>query len=112
MQNAYIGLENNGEGEEAQATKVDHFSCRLGKWYYEGDGLNNYNSLPAYQNLEIHHKDVHSHIHQALHLVQNDWMNQDDIFDQLIQTVSNAEHASGQVIENISRLVEQKHPNH
>lgn len=112
MQNAYIALENDGEGDEAQAVKVDHFNCRLGKWYYQGEGYNSYNNLSAYKELESHHQHVHSEIQDAVELVKKDWMHSDDTFDQLIKTVARAEQASKQVIRDISRMVDEKHHSH
>lgn len=38
---------------------VDHFNCRLGKWYYEGDGQKSFSSLRSFANLESHHAQVH-----------------------------------------------------
>jgi methyl-accepting chemotaxis protein len=38
---------------------VDHFNCRLGKWYYEGDGKNNFSSVSCFRDLENSHSRVH-----------------------------------------------------
>lgn len=38
---------------------ASHTACRLGKWYYEGDGKGNFSQLPSYKDLESPHKDVH-----------------------------------------------------
>ncbi len=40
---------------------VDHKSCRLGKWYYEGDGHKNFKDTQGYKNLEKEHIAVHSY---------------------------------------------------
>lgn len=40
---------------------ADHTTCRLGKWYYEGDGLNSFSTFSAYKALEVPHKRVHQH---------------------------------------------------
>jgi len=45
---------------------ADHTSCRLGKWYYEGDGYQFYRDLPAFVALEKYHKDVHLNGIEAL----------------------------------------------
>lgn len=36
-----------------------HKACRLGKWYYEGDGKECFSKLPSYKNVESPHQDVH-----------------------------------------------------
>lgn len=37
---------------------ADHFSCRLGKWYY-GPGMEKYSELKSFKNLESIHLEVH-----------------------------------------------------
>ena len=39
----------------------DHLSCRLGKWYYEGDGRECFSQLHGYKEIESPHKAVHQH---------------------------------------------------
>lgn len=109
MQNGYIGLESKGTGEESEAVKVDHFNCRLGKWYYEGAGYDAYRGLSSYQKLEEHHAQVHTGIHNAIELVTQDWLNDDQILNSLLEHVSAAEDASVQVVEGISQMVVEKH---
>lgn len=50
--------------------KPDEFSshthCRLGKWYYEGDGAHNCKRLSGYAELETPHKEVHTHGKQSI----------------------------------------------
>ncbi|ELI5736471.1 CZB domain-containing protein [Vibrio fluvialis] len=109
MQNGYIGLESNGEGNEAHAVSVDHHNCRLGKWYYEGEGYESFKDLPAYRRLASHHKEVHSKMHVAMDLVKQDWLNDDSVLHSLIATISDAEKASNHVMGCISDMVAEKH---
>jgi hypothetical protein len=37
-----------------------HFNCRLGKWYFEGDGKKNYSGLQSYLDLDEPHKNFHN----------------------------------------------------
>jgi hypothetical protein len=37
-----------------------HTACRLGKWYYEGDGHACFSQLPGYREIESPHKTVHT----------------------------------------------------
>ena len=45
--------------------KVENFSshtaCRLGKWYYSGDGKECFSTLPGYKEVEQPHQRVHAH---------------------------------------------------
>lgn len=45
---------------------VDHHHCRLGKWYYEGEGVDCYSKLPGYHQLETPHAKVHQAAKEAL----------------------------------------------
>jgi hypothetical protein len=40
---------------------ASHHECRLGKWYYHGDGQECFSKLQPYQTLEAPHIDVHAH---------------------------------------------------
>lgn len=38
---------------------ADHHACRLGRWYYQGDGYDLYRSTSSYKQLETPHRLVH-----------------------------------------------------
>ena len=50
-----------GVSEKSGGDFASHTGCRLGKWYYEGDGKDCFSRLPAYTQIESPHKDVHAH---------------------------------------------------
>ena len=50
----FLGLSNKTEHDFSS-----HTGCRLGKWYYEGDGRDCYSQLAGYQAVEPPHIDVH-----------------------------------------------------
>ena len=39
---------------------ASHTGCRLGKWYFEGDGKKNYSNLQAYRDMDAPHQIVHA----------------------------------------------------
>ena len=39
---------------------VDHHNCRLGKWYYEGEGQSHYAKLASFQKIDDPHSVVHN----------------------------------------------------
>jgi predicted nucleic acid-binding Zn-ribbon protein len=49
-----FGLENVDPGQVAS-----HAGCRLGKWYYEGEGKACFSRLDGYRDLEAPHVEVH-----------------------------------------------------
>lgn len=46
---------------------ADHHACRLGRWYYQGDGYELYRNATAYKQLEKPHQQVHESGIAALH---------------------------------------------
>ena len=76
----------------------DHTCCRLGKWYYEGDGHNLYRQLPSFQALESHHKDVHSNGIMAL---KHD---EADRGKDKIKSLQAMEDASNRVLDKLTEL--------
>ncbi len=57
-----------GVSEKNADDFASHTACRLGKWYYEGDGKECFSRLPGYANVEPPHKRVHSHGQDAVRL--------------------------------------------
>jgi hypothetical protein len=45
---------------------ASHKTCRLGKWYYEGEGRACFSQLDGYAAMERPHQSVHAHGHQAI----------------------------------------------
>ena len=55
--------------KEEQFKFVDHHNCRLGKWYYEGDGKENFSKTANYSKLEKPHAVVHNGTHRVFDLM-------------------------------------------
>ena len=51
---------------------VNHHNCRLGKWYYEGEGRERFSKVPNYNKLEKPHKEVHDATHKIFDLFKAD----------------------------------------
>lgn len=57
---------------EKQASELSvHTSCRLGKWYYEGEGVDCFSQLPGYQEIATPHQRVHDEGIKALEAFHN-----------------------------------------
>ncbi len=50
-----MGLSDKKEGDFAS-----HHDCRLGKWFYTGDGAESFSGTPVYRELEPQHEAVHA----------------------------------------------------
>ncbi|HNQ04349.1 MAG TPA: methyl-accepting chemotaxis protein [Thiobacillaceae bacterium] len=55
-----------GQSDKREADFASHTGCRLGKWYYEGDGRACFSRLPGYREIESPHVAVHAHGVKAL----------------------------------------------
>ncbi|PWI35039.1 chemotaxis protein [Vibrio albus] len=108
MQNAYIALDHNGEGEAAQVACGDHTHCRLGQWYCNGEGQQAFGHVPSFQRLDSYHHDVHSNIYKAIQLSKEDWISHDSILNELISYVSASEEASKNMVDQLNLMMEQK----
>jgi len=45
---------------------ADHRNCRLGQWYYQGEGQKRYAALAGYRDLERPHQKLHEAAQQAI----------------------------------------------
>lgn len=77
---------------------ASHHQCRLGKWYYEGDGHKSHSSLKAFRELERPHAAVHENGFAAMKFFQEGNWNQ--MFTHLQQM----EDASKEVMDCIDAL--------
>ena len=49
-----------GMSDKSASDLADHTMCRLGKWYYQGEGKTKYSEFDAFKKMEAPHADVHS----------------------------------------------------
>lgn len=78
-----------------------HTECRLGKWYFEGEGRSRYSQYRAFQMMDQPHKLVHEAGRNALqHAANGDKA-------ALLQALQQMESASQQVTQAISDLQQQ-----
>ncbi len=76
----------------------DHTQCRLGKWYYEGDGSLCFSQLPGYREVEQPHLVVHQAGIDALnHFHNND-------ISQALNSLEKMEQASLHVMEALENM--------
>ncbi len=108
-QNGYIAIDSDGKKcPEKQAVQVSSHDCRLGKWYYEGLGKQEFTNTSAYKALETPHADVHAQVQRSIDLIQQDWVSDASIRKELIDSIKNFESASSNVMRHMDEMVEQK----
>lgn len=108
-QNGYIAIENPNDCPEHQAIKVNHHDCRLGKWYFEGAGHDRFRITTAYGKLDHPHAEIHADTQVAYQLSRENWFDDLQKLDMIIQKMRRAEDASGVVMDCIDAMVEEKH---
>ena len=92
--------------KKAYDTAVNmHSECRLGKWYYQGDGATHYSNYDSFRKIEAPHKQVHESGKAALAAGK-----QGD-FELMLQHLSHMEQSSIDVVTMVDRLLEEFHFN-
>jgi len=66
--NAYLSSITGKE----QFKFVDYHNCRLGKWYYKGEGKESFSKSPHYSKLEAPHAIVHNGTHKIFALMKEE----------------------------------------
>jgi len=93
-----LGLSNKATSEFA-----DHTMCRLGKWYYQGEGSTKYSTLSQFKKLETPHTAVHQNGIAALKAISNG----DN--KEAINCLEKMEHASRLVLDLLTSLSSEMH---
>jgi len=108
-QNGYRVLHQGSGSPEARAIQTDHKGCRLGTWYYEGQGAATYSTVPSFHQLEAPHANVHHNIQEAARLLGNSWERNSETQARIYGHFEAAEGASEEVVKVIDRMVEERH---
>ncbi|MCU7878659.1 MAG: CZB domain-containing protein [Candidatus Thiodiazotropha sp. (ex Lucinoma borealis)] len=108
-QKAYKSFHAGTDNTDAQAVKVNHHNCRLGKWYYEGLGKEAFGNLRSFKNLEAPHAGVHTAGHVALDCLAQDWQKDQQLQTKIVETYKEMENSSDQVMEQIDAMIVEKH---
>ncbi|WP_462162939.1 methyl-accepting chemotaxis protein [Pseudoalteromonas xiamenensis] len=99
--NIYKAIRNGKEGEEHKF--ADHHQCRLGKWYYEGEGRDDFANFSHFKKLEAPHAKVHTSGIEALRASARGDK------ETLITMLSNMEKASMEVFDCLNGIERQMH---
>jgi hypothetical protein len=81
----------------------------LGKWYFEGAGHDRFRITTAYGKLDHPHAEIHADTQVAYQLSRENWFDDLQKLDMIIQKMRRAEDASGVVMDCIDAMVEEKH---
>ena len=87
-----------GLSDKAHDTFSNHTMCRLGKWYYGGEGQECYSKLSGYREIEAPHITVH---HQGVEALKQF---QAEHFEGVISAVEKMEIASMSVLASLEKM--------
>jgi len=90
--------------KEEQFSFVNHHNCRLGKWYYEGDGKENFAHTSHYTELENPHAIVHNGTHKVFDLMQE----KDIDTNAMIAAFKEMEDGSQKVFTILDKILQDK----
>lgn len=76
----------------------DHHSCRLGQWYYKGDGHHCFSRLPGYREVESPHMEVHTNGVLAIRHFREGKLREG------LEALHKMEAASTRVLQNLEKI--------
>ena len=111
----HLLFKANGYKTVFTGKTTGHFAsdkeCRLGKWYYEGEGKDKFGKVSSYNKLVQPHKEVHINIKKAVECVEAGTCAEHS--SNVMTYFDAAEKASIQVMEALNAmLVEEKEIRH
>ncbi len=86
--------------EKKESDFADHSHCRLGKWYYEGEGRECFSKLSGYREVEAPHKQFHESGIAAVRHFQN------GEYERGFVAIEGMESASMEVLANLERIAQ------
>lgn len=87
-----------GMSDKSPEDFSDHTMCRLGKWYYQGEGHSKYSALDVFKKMESPHADVHANGLAAL------LAHESGDSEAAVKKLTLMENASVNVVELLSAL--------
>ncbi len=109
-QNGYMALETSHNNAEAvQVVAQNQHECRLGHWYYDGAGCQNFHSVPGYRLVEAPHTAIHLAVQEAVGLRNEDWIAHPEIKARIVQAMGRAEAESGTLFRQLDALLAERH---
>jgi hypothetical protein len=90
-----------GISDKGPENFASHQECRLGKWYYHGDGRDCFSRLDAYRSIEPPHVEVHTHGRGAVNAFR------EGNFDLVLSETDRMENASRKVLAELERMAMQ-----
>lgn len=86
--------------DETPENFSDHTACRLGKWYYQGQGKSDFSNLPGFREIEQPHKTFHqSAVNATKQYISHEYQT-------MLGNLSTMEQASSEVITALEKIAQ------
>ncbi len=108
-QNGYAAINLGADSPNAQAVMVDEHNCRLGKWLDNEQTQEQFQQCHAFSTIGNPHAMVHQNMHAVIGHLSDDWEHNYDIQSEMYGAFEQVELGSEGVIENLDRLIIDKH---
>jgi hypothetical protein len=92
-------------GEATEFKGGDHFSCRLGQWYYHGQGRDIFSGTDSFRHIELPHSIVHKEAHVIMDMLDK---SEKPHLDEILMHFLNIEEASKDVFTLLDNVVAEK----
>ena len=86
----------------------DHGACRIGKWYFTGEGKTEFSKVPSYKTLDTHHKAVHSYAQENMKFIDNGTVMENQNRDLIVHNFTRMEDESKKLFELMDTMVLEK----
>lgn len=112
-QNGYSAITEGSASLEEEAVEISHRDCRLGKWYEQGEGREQFSKLDAYKELLEPHNKYHVTVQRGIKLVQTPaWETNQQVQFEILNTFYAAENLSFEIVRLLDKMILEKHDHH
>lgn len=108
MQRAYRAIELGFDSEEAKSVRVDAENSSFGQWLSSNDGGQTYSHLPSFAKINAPNYAIHLYVNVMTNMLKGDWENNMELQEQLLLNMQCAETASVELLDLLSKLVDEK----
>ncbi len=105
-QNAYRAIEAGRGSPEWQSVQVDHHSCDLGQWYYQGKGSQQFGDDHAFTALAVPHQRIHDQARQVLGYLEQGWDDDPQTLNGIYRSFEEIESSSSELMALVQSLME------
>ncbi len=107
-QNAYQMLGSVKPVEEKQRVGVGYKNCRLGQWYYTGDGNAEYGDMASYPLLAEPHRYLHQRAEDVMAYLDGEWEENVAVIENIVLAFKDMEASSVELMSIMGDLVDEK----